>query len=318
MPMDASVAAIERLREGLGRAVKGQRELIDASIAALVAGGHILVEGAPGLGKTLLARALAKLVDCSFKRVQCTPDLMPADLVGTTVYVPERGSFEPRRGPVFCDLLLADEVNRATPKTQSALLEAMQEGQVTIDGETSPLPPLFTCVATQNPIEMEGTYPLPEAQLDRFLVKVDVGYPSEAEELELLSMYAAGLSPNELPLAGLGPVMGRAEVLALRKAARGVMVDAKICAYAAAIVRATRGRAGISLGASPRAAIALIGIGRARALMEGRDFVIPEDIKALALPVLRHRIRLAPEVEMEGGTEDEAVARVLDSVAAPR
>jgi MoxR-like ATPase len=310
--------AIARLRDGLLGILKGRGELIECALVTIVAGGHLLVEGAPGLGKTLLAQGLARLLDARFKRVQCTPDLMPADIVGTKVYDARTGAFEMREGPVFCELLLADEVNRATPRTQSALLEAMQERQVTIDGETRSLPKGFCCVATQNPVEMEGTYPLPEAQLDRFLMKVRLGYPSADEETEVLRLYAEGREQGALPLEGLEPVARMEDIASLRHSAACAKAEEPILRYIASLVRATREASEVSLGASTRAGVALLGAARAKATLDGRDFVIPEDVKTLALPVLRHRIRLTPEAEMEGLDPDDAIGALLSSIEAPR
>jgi len=317
MPASASDVA-ERLRNGLHKVVVGQDRSIFALLVALLAGGHVLIEGVPGTAKTLLVRALALLLGAEFRRIQFTPDLMPADVVGTTVFNPQSGEFTTRRGPIFTNLLLADEVNRTPPKTQSALLEAMEERQVTIDGVTEPLPPLFMVCATQNPVEYEGTYPLPEAQLDRFMVKSTTEYPSRDEELELLSRAAAGFDARFLERAGLAPTVQPAEVLESREAVRTVHASPGLRTYIYDIIGATRTAADVSLGASPRAGLHLLLAAQAAAAIDGRTFATPDDVKDAAVVVLAHRLLVRPEAEVEGIRADDVVARVLQAVTVPK
>jgi MoxR-like ATPase len=310
--------AAARLEAELGKAVVGQRAAVGQLLCALLAGGHVLLEGVPGVAKTLLAKALARALDLRFGRVQFTPDLMPADVLGTSVYRAEAGAFELRRGPVFTDVLLADEINRTPPRTQAALLEAMEERQVTIDGERLPLGAGFFVVATQNPVEYEGTYPLPEAQLDRFLMKIRVGYPEAAEEAELLGRAARGFDPHDLDAAGLGPVVGAAELAALRAGARALPVAPELLDYVARLVRGSRQLPRVRLGASPRAGVGLLAAARARAALRGAEWLAPDDVKAVAAPVLRHRLVLRPDAELAGASPDELVAELLDGVPVPR
>lgn len=302
----------------LGAVVIGQDQVLRQMMVALMAGGHVLLEGAPGTAKTLAIRALAMTLDLRFGRVQFTPDLMPTDLIGVNMLDELRREFVYHPGPVFTDLLLADEINRAPAKTQAALLEAMQERQVTVDGVTRPLPPAFTVFASQNPIEYEGTYPLPEAQLDRFLLKVIVDYPGADAERAILDRYADGFSADRSESYGLAPVLTGEEVLALRAAVAAVHVDESIRDYIVRIVRATRAEPGFAIGAGPRASVALFLASRAEALLSGRDFVTPDDVKALARPVLRHRVVLTPEAEIEGRSTDDRLAALLDTIEAPR
>jgi len=314
--------AIRRLaqlvRAEVGKAVVGQEDAIESLLIGLVTGGHVLLEGVPGTAKTLMVRSLAFALDASFKRIQFSPDLMPADVVGTTVYDAGSGTFRLRTGPVFANLVLADEINRTPPKTQAALLEAMQEGQVTIDGEAHPLPQPFLVVATQNPVEYEGTYPLPEAQLDRFQQKVIVDYPSETSEVEVLTRHLSGLEMTDLAAFGMKPVATVADVLAARATLAGVVVDESVTRYASQVVRATREHPSVLLGASPRAGVSLLVASKAHAMLEGRDFVTPDDVKALAGRCLRHRIIVRAEVEIEGLGADAVLRDVLDKVPVPR
>jgi MoxR-like ATPase len=298
--------------------VIGQEEVIDQILAAFVARGHVLLEGVPGTAKTLLVRVLAGALDVRFGRVQFTPDLMPSDVAGVSVYQESSRAFEFRPGPIFTDLLLADEINRAPAKTQSALLEAMQERQVTVDGVTHPLGDLFSVFATQNPVEYEGTYPLPEAQLDRFLVNVRINYPARDAELEMLANYSGGFDAERASTFMPSAVVTREEVSQLRAMTDSVNVTVEVREYITDIVRATRENTSLTLGASPRAAVALFRIARAAALVAGRDFATPDDVKQFALPVLRHRVLLAPELQVEGRSTDDVINAVLAHVPAPK
>lgn len=302
----------------LSTVVIGQDEALRQMLVALLAGGHALLEGVPGTAKTLAIRALAAAIDLRFGRVQFTPDLMPTDLTGVNVLDELRREFVFHPGPVFTDLLLADEVNRAPAKTQAALLEAMQERQVTVDGVTRPLPPAFTVFASQNPVEYEGTYPLPEAQLDRFLLKIVIDYPPAEAERTILDRYAEGFRADRPESYGIEPILRGDDILALRAAVAAVHVEPSVRDYIVRIVRATREDPAFTLGASPRASVALFLAARAEAILAGRDFVTPDDVKAFAIPVLRHRVLLTPEAEVEGLSADERIAALLDGVAAPR
>jgi len=308
-----------RVREALGRVIVGQSEAIDLALVTLLAGGHALIEGVPGVGKTLLVKALARAVAGEFQRIQFTPDLMPADITGTSVFDLRMQEFRLVRGPIFTNFLLADEINRAPAKTQSALLEAMQERQVTIDRESSALPPIFVVFATQNPIEQQGTYPLPEAQKDRFLVKIRMGYPAAEDENELARLLAKGDAPERRLAEDLRvPVLQPGEREHLRQATAQVRVSAAISSYIVSVTRQTRQHAAVWVGAGPRATLALLSASRALAALEERDFVLPEDVKALAIPVLEHRMVLRPEFEMEGVEIREVINAVLETVEVPR
>jgi MoxR-like ATPase len=311
-------ALSERLTQSAARVLVGQEETFRLLTVALLVGGHTLLEGVPGTAKTLMAKTLATLAGGTFRRVQFTPDLMPSDITGTNVFDLQSGQFTLRRGPVFTDVLLGDEINRAPAKTQSALLEAMEERQVTIDGEPYPLSPLFTVIATQNPIEFEGTYPLPEAQLDRFLFKLIVTYTPYEAETELLRRVHAGFDAHALERSGLTAVTEPAHILACRRLVREITVDEAIIGYIEAIVWTTRQAPDVLLGASPRAAIALLQGAKALAALDGRAYVVPDDVKALAAPVLRHRLIVRPEAELAGITAEVVIGRVLGSVPVPR
>jgi len=296
--------------------VLGQEAATLEVLVCLLARGHILLEGVPGTAKTLMVRTLALALDVRFVRIQFTPDLMPADITGITLLTgAQQFSFRP--GPVFADLVLADEINRAPAKTQAALLEAMQERTVTVDGQSHPLSPTFTVFATQNPIEFERTYPLPEAELDRFMAKVQIGYPSAQVEQGILTRYVEGFEADRTETYGVSPVIDANGLERLRQAVDGVRVEPRITAYITAIIRATREAASLTLGASPRAGVALFKAARAAALLDGRDFVIPDDVKRLAPAILRHRVSVAPELELEGVTADQALKAILDRTEAP-
>ncbi|MBI3958782.1 MAG: MoxR family ATPase [Chloroflexi bacterium] len=307
-----------QLRSQAAKVVVGQEAAFEQVVIAFFAAGHVLLEGVPGTAKTLLAKTLARLIDAEYGRIQFTADLMPSDVVGTQVYDLNSGHFNLRQGPIFTQILLADEINRAPAKTQSALLEAMEERQVTIDGVGYPLGDPFMVLATQNPVEYEGTYPLPEAQLDRFLFKVRVHYPPAEAEEEVLRRYHTGFDAHKLDAVGLQPAVRREELTALRAEIQAVTVEPGILAYITRLVTATRRSPDLLLGGSPRASIALLQTAKVHAALQGRDYVTPDDVKPLAAPVLRHRIILRPEAEIEGIDADDAVRRVLAGVDVPR
>lgn len=306
------------VRSEVAKAVVGQDAAVTGLVIAILAEGHVLLEGVPGVAKTLLVRSLAQVLDMDTKRIQFTPDLMPGDVTGSLVYDARSAAFSFRQGPVFTNLLLADEVNRTPPKTQSALLEAMEERQVSIDGQPRPLPDPFMVIATQNPVEYEGTYPLPEAQLDRFLLKLVLPLPERAQEVEVLSRHASGFDPRNLAGAGMRSVAGPDDLATARTQVRTVGASAEVLGYIVDLVRATRVSPSVSLGVSPRGATALLATARAWAWLSGRSFVTPDDVKALALPALRHRIRLRAEAEMEGVTTESVISGVLRTVPVPR
>ena len=313
-----AVRVLNAMRAEITKAVVGQPEIIDQTLIALIGAGHVLIEGVPGLGKTLLVKALARTFEGVFARIQFTPDLMPSDVTGHTLYDPKSGDFTTRKGPVFANLLLADEINRAPAKTQSALLEVMQEAQVTIETTAHILPTPFMVLATQNPIEQEGTYPLPEAQLDRFLLKIRINYPSLVEESALVRSVTTNAVGDKLNVESVRTIVKPETILALQRMAASLTVDDRVLNYAVRLVRATRDFVGLSSGAGPRGAIAIIRAARAQALLDGRGFVTPDDVKRMALPVLRHRVTPSPEMEIEGRDVDHLLIELFDQVEAPR
>ncbi|MFF4955029.1 AAA family ATPase [Streptomyces chattanoogensis] len=315
---DSARASLEALRTEIAKAVVGQDPAVTGLVVALLCRGHVLLEGVPGVAKTLLVRALSAALELDTKRVQFTPDLMPSDVTGSLVYDARSAEFSFQPGPVFTNLLLADEINRTPPKTQASLLEAMEERQVTVDGTPRPLPEPFLVAATQNPVEYEGTYPLPEAQLDRFLLKLTVPLPARQDEIDILTRHVDGFSPRDLDAAGLRPVASAADLEAARAAVAKTAVSPEITGYIVDICRATRESPSLSLGVSPRGATALLSTSRAWAWLTGRDYVTPDDVKALALPTLRHRVQLRPEAEMEGVTADSVINAVLAHLPVPR
>jgi MoxR-like ATPase len=315
--MQAITKLVSHGRSELAKVIVGQSELVDGVLIALLSGGHALIEGVPGLGKTLSVKTLARALHIEFQRVQCTSDLMPADLLGTNVLNLSSGTFSLHRGPMFTDLLLVDEVNRMPPRTQASLLESMEERQVTIDGERHPLSGFFTVLATQNPVEFEGTYPLPEAQLDRFLLKIKIAYPSASEEIKILERHnseAGLLDSSQLEITALDSAV----LQEARRELRALTLEPSLLGYISEITRRTRSWPSVSLGASPRAAISLMLVAKAMAALSGRDFVIPDDIKAATLPALRHRIMLRPEAELEGLDTDRVLTDILAVVEVPK
>lgn len=308
--------AVLAIRKEIKKVIVGQDEMVKLIMAALLADGHVLIEGVPGVAKTLTAKLVARSLDTGFSRVQFTPDLMPSDVIGTPVFNPKEASFEFKRGPIFSNIVLVDEINRAPAKTQSALLEIMEERQASVDGRTYKMEAPFMVLATQNPVEQEGTYRLPEAQLDRFLFKIIVPYPSEAEELVILNQFhqMGNANVNEV----VHPVMNAEQVNHLRQQVKTILIEEKLLQFIARLVHQTRNHKSIYLGASPRASLSIMNASKAIAAMQGRDFVTPEDIREVVIPVLRHRIILAPDKEMEGVTEDEVIRQIIQSLDVPR
>jgi len=309
---------IQQLTEQINSVFIGQEQVVEQVIIAMLAAGHVLIEGVPGLGKTLLVRLLAKSISGEYARIQFTPDLMPSDITGHVMFDNEANKFRIRRGPVFTNLLLADEINRAPAKTQSALLEVMQEHQVTLEGKALAVPEPYLVMATQNPLEQEGTYPLPEAQLDRFIIKIKIDYPASDEEHQMILAVTNNQVGDRFSINNLMQQFSPEDIVRLQKCVTLVSVDEEVSAYAVAIVRKTRDWPGISNGAGPRGGIAILRCARARAYMHGRDYVTPDDIKQVSLPVLRHRIILSPEMELEGMDADRVIVALLDKVQAPR
>ena len=307
-----------RLGQGLNQVIVGQSSLIQQLLVALLAGGHVILEGVPGTGKTLLVKVLAQLIQGEFRRIQLTPDVLPSDITGTNIFDLNSRNFTLKKGPIFTEVLLADEINRTPPKTQAALLEAMEEMQVTLDGESLPLPDLFWVIATQNPLEFEGTYPLPEAQLDRFLFKLVVDYPDQAAEKQMLLNRQAGFAARRLDISRLKPIATVADILQARQAVKEVKVSEAIVDYLLALVRTSRQSPDLTLGASPRAAGAWLQTSQALAWLAGRDFVTPDDVKAVASPLLRHRLILKPEAMLDGLQMDAVIASVINQVPVPR
>ncbi|MDN3551833.1 AAA family ATPase [Mucilaginibacter aquaedulcis] len=309
-------AAVDQIKNTLARIIVGQQESIDLLIAGILADGHILIEGVPGVAKTLTAKLLSKAIDAQYSRIQFTPDLMPSDILGTSVFNPKSTEFKFKRGPIFGNIILIDEINRAPAKTQSALFEVMEERQITIDGQTYKMQEPFTVLATQNPVEQEGTYRLPEAQLDRFLFKIEIKYPSLAEEITILTQQHQQKTTDQL--SDISPVLSADDIIALRQQVRTLHVEAKLLEFAAKIIYETRNHKSLFLGGSPRASLALINAAKALAAIRGRDFVTPDDIIYIAAPVLRHRIMLTPDKEMEGVSPDDVVAQIIQKIEVPR
>jgi len=307
-----------RIKTEIKKAVKNQPEITDYALTCLLSGGHVLIEGVPGLAKTLWVRALSKTIDVGFKRVQFTSDLMPSDILGMKIYNMEQGAFALKKGPLFTNFFLADEINRTPPKTQSALLEVMEERAITIDGESIALQSPFMVIATQNPVEYEGTYPLPEALVDRFMMKLLISYPGIAAEKDILSMYNQGFNAADIDTAGIQTIATAADIEKARQEIKDVVVDDSILNYIVSIIETTRRVNAVAIGASPRGSVALLNNAKAYAAMKGRDFVSPDDIKTLALPILRHRIILKPEAEIDGMKTDKVIDGILSQVRVPR
>jgi MoxR-like ATPase len=316
LDLGALTKAIEDMQHEIKKVIVGQDEMVRLIVAAILADGHVLIEGLPGVAKTLTARLVAQCLRSNFSRIQFTPDLMPSDVLGTNIFNPGKSTFEFRRGPIFGNIVLIDEINRAPAKTQSALFEVMEERQVTIDGTTHFLPPPFVVIATQNPIEQEGTYRLPEAQLDRFIFKITVPYPTETEELSILQRFH--FPGRKAVMDSVQPVISNEQIIALREQLTGIVADEKLLQFIARIIVATRNDKSVYLGASPRASLAMLQAAKAFAAMAGRDFIIPDDVLSVAKPILRHRIILTPEKEMEGVTEDEVIEKIVHSIEVPR
>lgn len=304
------------IRNEIRKVIVGQDEMVKLILAALLAEGHVLIEGVPGVAKTLTAKLVARSVDSDFSRIQFTPDLMPSDVLGTPVFNPKEASFEFKRGPIFSNIVLVDEINRAPAKTQSALLEIMEERQASVDGRTYPMEIPFMVLATQNPVEQEGTYRLPEAQLDRFLFKIVVPYPSESEEIAILNLFHQ--MGNTQVMDMIKPVLNEHQIIALRQQIKSIRIDERLLQFIAKLIHQTRNHKSIYLGASPRASLAIMNASKAIAAMQGRDFVTPEDIREVVIPVLRHRIILAPDKEMEGITEEEVIKQIIQGMDVPR
>jgi MoxR-like ATPase len=308
--------AVDQIKATLAKIIVGQHESIDLLIAGILADGHILIEGVPGVAKTLTAKLIAKAIDAHYSRIQFTPDLMPSDILGTSVFNPKTTEFEFKHGPIFGNIILIDEINRAPAKTQSALFEVMEERQLTIDGHTYKMQEPFTVLATQNPVEQEGTYRLPEAQLDRFLFKIEIKYPSLEEEIAIITQQHQQKTTDQLSL--VKPVLSAADVIELRQQVRALHVEAKLLEFTAKIIHETRNHKSLYLGGSPRASLAMINAAKALAAIKGRDFVTPEDIIYVAAPVLRHRIMLTPDKEMEGASPDDVIAQIIQKIEVPR
>jgi MoxR-like ATPase len=316
--LERTASTVEHILAELRKVIVGQDDVIEQILVALFAEGHALIEGVPGTAKTLIVKTLAQIVGANFSRIQFTPDLMPSDITGTNVFNMQTTQFTLRHGPIFTDILLADEINRTPPKTQAALLEAMEERQATIDGERYPLSPIFTVLATENPIEYEGTYPLPEAQLDRFLLKILIDYPAESEEAEIIARWDAGFNSRNLESVDVQPLEDPAAILQCRKEVREMRMELGVQKYIVDIVRRTRTHPTILYGASPRASVSLLLCSKALAAIRGRDFVTPDDIRDIAPPVLRHRLALRAEAELDGATTDAVVSDILKTVEVPR
>ncbi|MDX2272312.1 MAG: MoxR family ATPase [Cyanobacteriota bacterium] len=314
----ATLALIRQLRQALQQVVVGQSAVVEEVLVALLAGGHLILEGVPGTGKTLLVKMMARFLQADFRRIQLTPDILPTDILGTSVFDLNTRQFSLQKGPVFTEILLADEINRTPPKTQAALLEAMEEQQVTLDGQSLPLPSLFWVIATQNSLEFEGTYPLPEAQLDRFLLKVQVGYPDALAEKQMLQNAQAGFDARQISRQPAQPIASVEDILLARQQVRGIHVEGSLLDYLLALVQRSRQHPDIRLGVSPRAAVAWLQASKAHAWLEGQTFVTPDNIKAVAVPLLRHRLILRPDAQLDGLSQEQVIKALLQQVAVPR